>query len=243
MQRTYSPRGFGSALRVFVGLGLSIVGAALLTGGVVAWIMASPSADVRLFAIILLMLVGLSFVCAGGLIAMLKRSVTIDATQGIVSRQMRAGLRLYRNTEQLSEFGAVTLCAGGIGTPTSIGEARFSDRAERLHVCLVRGAREDAARIACSMPEDAFRWMHSCSKSDGPATAADLKRFADLFVQVTTVIDDVERARQEAAGLARLTELPFGHPTLGPDAKDPAMQKIDLPPKLCLDPELHTSGT
>ena len=77
-----------------------------------------------------------------------------------------------------------------------------------FHVMLVRGAEHEVLNEVCR-----FEWDRE-------------KLFS--FAQSP----DVEEARRTAVRVAEFCHLPFGHPTLEPDAPDPQMLPLDLDPAL-----------
>ncbi len=233
MQQSYNSNFPFSSHRIFVGVGLAFVGALLFTGGLFGWIVDPPSEPVRVTGMTVLLMAGLVFIVGGTFIALLKRTVTIDTDLGTISRMVSAGMRLFCCTEQLSEFGAITLHSSGRGN--AIGHDRFAETAYHLRVCLVRGSRDEAAKIACSWPGDALHQLRAKSSFGSQVNIEDVRRYHNSFLIVTTAVNDVEVSRSRATELAKLTGLPFGHPTLGPDAPDESMQPLELAPELCLD--------
>ena len=143
---------------------------------------------------------------------------------------------LHVRRESLSAFGAVTITPGGSGRPGIDRRGRVF-----LNVCLIRGNREEAATIACSAMDIFSRGGVYVLRDDREVRAASSdvsvavwRDAVERLCIVTAIPENVEVARRTAADVAKLTDLPFGHPTLGPDATDPAMLPLDLPRDLCL---------
>jgi len=242
-----TPRGCFRA----VGIVFASIAGILLVGTIVGLTSDREREPVEFIVLVLMAIVAVGFMLLGIAVSVLRRECTIDRDAGTVEAGWYLIRPLHVRRERLSAFGAVTLTSGVSRRTDASG--RMSNMPDRVSfkVCLIRGNRDEATSVACFDPGSGV-FVHANGREER-RVKADLSPeerggMMDRLWIVKSVQEDAEAARQVAAEIARFTGLPFGHPTLGPDSPDPAMQPLDLDPGLCIrctddrDPVVSNSG-
>ena len=184
---------------------------------------------VEMMALVSIAVIATGLVVLGSVIALIRRECAIDTDADSVETGWYLLRGIHVRRERLSDFGAITL-------KSVSGSAHVNGHRSRdvvFQVCLIRGTHDEALPVACCEP----------TKPNSDLDPTAWRSMMGRLLIITSIREEVETARRTAAEIARMTRLPYGHPTLGQDATDPNMQPLHLPDELCLSCAARAAGT